>query len=40
MIVDLKDEAYTTGPVSREMADVVARHAGRIAKAALVRATP
>lgn len=37
-ISDLKDEAYESEPVSREAADVVARHAGRIAKAALADA--
>ncbi len=35
-IVDLKDEAYESEPVSREVADVVARNAGRIARAALL----
>jgi hypothetical protein len=34
-IVELKDEAYQHEPVSREVADVVARNAGRIARAAL-----
>ena len=37
-IVALKDEAYEIEPVSREVADIVARNAGRIAKEALRRA--
>ena len=35
LIIELKDEAYHSEPISLEAADVVARNAGRIAKNAL-----